>query len=129
MSYRVIEIMDKKNIIINYGYRNGAKKGDEVRVIEVGEEVIDPVKNESIGTLDLIKVTAKIIKVYDNFSICADVQDSVNTILNPLTQFSQVLVNTERTYNEMNVLEEQITNRKFPRVTPIKVGDLVEIVK
>ena len=53
--YRVIEIIDEYSILINYGSLNGASKGDEVRIIAIGPEVIDPISKSSLGTLDKVK--------------------------------------------------------------------------
>ena len=39
--YKVIEILDEYNIMINYGFDKGAVQGERLRIISKGEEVID----------------------------------------------------------------------------------------
>ena len=65
----VINIMNNKNIIIDYGISQGAKRGQKVRVILEGEKIFN-LDNIEIGTLDRIKETLEIVEIYDNFSIC-----------------------------------------------------------
>lgn len=52
--YRVIEILNAYSILINYGFDNGAKENDMVRIISTGPEIKDPETGEVLGTLDFI---------------------------------------------------------------------------
>lgn len=124
--YKVIEIMNKKELIINYGSSYGANKGDRVRVYSIGEDVLDPNTKNVLGTLDIIKDELEIYIVYKNFSICRKLSRSkYNPILNPMAN----LTKTEIKSLNLNVDESYITNRNIPsNPPPIKVGDSVLIL-
>ena len=67
--YKVIDIINKFNIIINYGSNDGAFEGQEVRISTIGDEIFD-LDGKSLGNIEIIKDELEITKVYDNFSIC-----------------------------------------------------------
>ena len=50
--YKVIEIIDEYNIIIDYGFDKDAMQGEKLRIISKGEEVIDKATGNSLDTLD-----------------------------------------------------------------------------
>ena len=119
----VINIMNNKNIIIDYGISQGAKRGQKVRVILEGEKIFN-LDNIEIGTLDRIKETLEIVEIYDNFSIC---QKIISTL--PLYSFAQLDLSQEiKKVQELNVDTEDITNLTFPSEQPIRKGDMVEIL-
>jgi hypothetical protein len=123
--YRVIEIIDEYSILINYGSLNGASKGDEVRIIAIGAEVIDPISKSSLGTLDKVKAELTIVTVYDNFSVCQQIENvTKNSLLSPLAQ----LQITVREKKMLNVEEKDISNKVLPTDSKIRLGDYVEIL-
>ena len=67
---KVIKILDNYSILINYGRTKGATVGENVQIVEIGPEIIDPDSGESLGTLDHIKDVLQIQEVFDEFSIC-----------------------------------------------------------
>lgn len=119
IQYKVIEIISPKEILVNYGYENGAHKGDRLRIIEKGDPVIIDKKN--YGTFDAIKDEVTIHIAYEQFSLCKSA-----TVFNfaPLTE----LLAGSASAQALNVDTSNLTNRKLPVVTPIKVGDPVEIL-
>ena len=121
-NYKVIEILNSKELIINYGSSQGAKKGKEVRISIKGEPVIDPETKEQIGTLDIIKGELEIYQTYPNFSICRSVQRRDRNIL------GSPFIKSEIFYDSLNVNNEDMTHRLPANVPPIKVGDKIELV-
>lgn len=120
--YKVINIINKFNIIINYGSNDGAYEGQEVRISTTGDEILD-LDGKSLGNIEIIKEELEITRVYDNFSICKKIQ--INEI-NPFQPIS--LVKKERRAVELNVKEEDFSNIKYQDMTPIKKGDNVKIL-
>lgn len=119
----VINIMNNKNIIIDYGILQGAKRGEKVRIILEGEKIFN-LDNTEIGTLDRIKETLEIVEIYDNFSICQKITSTF-----PLYSFAQLdLSQGIRKAEKLNVDTEDITNLNYPSDQPIKKGDIVEIL-
>jgi len=124
-NFRVIEILDEYSILINYGRNDGANEDDEVRIISIGPEVIDPVTNENLGTLDSIKGTLTIVTAYDKFSLCKKIITTTqNVLVSPLSQFKT----TTKTTKTINVDKDCISNKKTPDDNTIKIGDMVEIL-
>lgn len=120
--YKVINIINKFNIIINYGSNNGAYEGQEVRISITGDEILD-LDGKSLGNIEIIKEELEITRVYNNFSICKKIK--INEI-NPFQPIS--LVKKERRAVELNVKEEDFSNIKYQDMTPIRKGDNVKIL-
>lgn len=127
----VIKILNQFAILIDYGSKDGAVKGDKVRIFVKGKEVYNN-KNELLGTLDIIKDELEITTVYDHFSICEKIKrTSKITQRNPF-EIPAFIKKTEETTVEklpLNVKKEDYTNDIFQTNEPIKKGDLVIILK
>ena len=120
--YKVINIINKFNIIINYGSNDGAYEGQEVRISTTGDEILD-LDGKSLGNIEIIKEELEITRVYDNFSICKKIR--INEV-NPFQPIS--LVKKEKRAVELNVREEDFSNIKYQDMTPIQKGDNVKIL-
>ena len=122
-TYRVIEILNRKELIINYGKNDGARVGNKISMSIIGDKVTDPITKEDLGTLDIIKGRLEIYTVYPEFSICRDIEREERNIAHPLGALNK----TTTRFSDLNVLEEDITNRWPQSVPPIKVGDVITI--
>lgn len=123
--FKVIEIIDEFSILINYGRDDGAYEGDEIRVLSIGDEVVDPETKESLGTLDFVKDTLTIAIAYDSFSLCQKIETShINVLTSPLSQFSK----TTKEVKALNVDEKDFSHKSFSKEKTIKVGDTIEIL-
>lgn len=119
--YKVIEIIDAYNLIINYGLERNAKQGDRLRIVDRGEEVKDPDTGEILGTLDAIKAVVSVKNAYNKFSVCHKIKTPDLPILSPLASAMRNL-SVEET---LPVNSDEATYRKIPegggRIT---VGDI-----
>jgi hypothetical protein len=122
--YRVIEILNDKELIINYGLDDGAKKGNKVRIYSKGSEVIDPLNNKVLGTLDNIKDELEVFIVYDRFSVCRKVVRRQSNFLNPLSGLD--ITKTE--FEPINVNRTQATKKKVIIGGTIEVGDSAKLI-
>jgi hypothetical protein len=60
----VVFVLDNdKKVTINRGSENGVKKGDRFLIYAIGEELFDPDTNESLGELEIVKGTGRVIHV------------------------------------------------------------------
>ena len=121
--YRVIEILNKNELLINYGSNQGASVGRKVTITIKGEEITDPETTEIPGTLDIIKGNLEIYTVYPNFSICRDLTYEDRDIIKPFGMRTKTIVRT----NPLNISEDDISGRWPKTIPPIKVGDIVSI--
>lgn len=51
----VSKVIDDYKIVINKGHADGIKKGQKYLVYGISEEVIDPITNESLGELEIVR--------------------------------------------------------------------------
>lgn len=122
--YKVIEIIDTKQLLINYGYADGAQKGDILRIVEKGDSVT--FEEKDYGTYDAIKAELSIQAVYEKFSVC---KNNVTLSFSPLTELIAASMTAGKPSAELlDVDKSQLTNRKLPKLTPIKVGDPVVVL-
>ena len=80
--FKVLEIVDNKTLLIDYGFNNRAAAGDVLRIIEKGEPVI--IDGVNYGTLDMVKDIVEVVVPYDKFSICRKIIHKAVNPLNPL---------------------------------------------
>ncbi len=112
----VAKVIDDSKLVINRGSENGIKEGQRMLVYCVSDEDIkDPNTGESLGFLELVRGTGKIIFVQDKLSILeSDKQQIVPISYNyPSSSFSHF---TEKTIHEKHII---------PFEKP-QVGDLVK---
>lgn len=124
MEYKVIEIMNEKEIIINYGRMDGAEEKDIIRIYAKGKTVADPDTGEDLGTLDIIKADLEIYIAYEKFSVCRSVVRKKSNILNPISDVLFTSTSTE--YKPIDVDTSAMTNNKTEKGGKILVGDFAE---
>lgn len=122
--YKVIEIIDEYNIIIDYGFDKDAMQGEKLRIIAKGEEVIDKATGNSLGTLDAIKAVVSVKTVYAKFSLCHRVRISEVPMLSPLSE----LVHRSSREERLPVNPDMMTHRKIPNGGAIAVGDTAQLL-
>lgn len=121
---KVIAILDKYTILIDYGRSDGASLKDLVRVVQRGPSVV--YEGLEYGTLDNIKAELTIKTIYNNFSLCKNSKTS-NAIMKNFSQSMLSFYDTQ--HEELNVNEKEIENLKAPNDKTINLGDLVEVIK
>lgn len=119
MKYKVIEIIDDQNILVDYGSENGAKEGMLLNIIIPGEPVI--IDNKNYGTFDRIKDTITIKTAYPKFSLCQKQLTTTYELFAPLSKLKGSHTETAK----IDIDASQQTNRKQPKNSPIVVGDIV----
>lgn len=122
--YKVIEIIDEYNIIIDYGFDKDAMQGEKLRIISKGEEVIDKATGNSLGTLDAIKAVVSVKTVYAKFSLCHRVRILEAPMLSPLSE----LVHRSSREERLPVNPDMMTHRKIPNGGAIAVGDTAQLL-
>lgn len=121
--YKVLEIINDSTLLINYGFDDGARAGDVLRIIEKGEPVI--IDDVDYGTLDMVKDTVEVSIPYKSFSICRKIARKVVNSLNPLMALNKTLSQLQ----PLKVNPDDITNRPIPSPTPIKKDDIAILTK
>lgn len=85
LKYRVAKVIDEETFILNKGKADGINPGDRFLVYAQGDEIFDPETKESLGQLELIRGTGKVIHVQDRIAtVKSDMKTSpVRTIRKP----------------------------------------------
>ncbi|MFM1539306.1 hypothetical protein [Helcococcus bovis] len=125
--YKIIQIISEKEILVNYGYNDGAEEGDSLEIIEVGPEV--KYNDISYGAFDLIKAEIEVVEVFDRFSLCksftrknSPFASNLSAIGNPFGE----LLSPKIIENELNINTNQINKLKKPNNKVISLGDIVK---
>lgn len=66
----VVKVIDDYKLVMNRGKQNGIREGQRMMVYRIDEEeILDPHTGESLGFLELVRGTGRIIFVQDKISI------------------------------------------------------------
>jgi hypothetical protein len=66
----VAKVIDDYKLVMNRGEQNGIREGQRMMVYHIDEEeILDPHTGESLGHLELVKGTGRVIFVQDKISI------------------------------------------------------------
>ncbi len=114
MEYKIVKIIDDKTVIINAGSNNKVTKFDKFEIYDIGEEVIDPDTGESLGTLDVIKETLNVVRIYPKMCMCRKIY--------------KLDIFTGERVKSLNVDTKDISGG-ITDENHIKVGDKVRIIK
>ena len=121
--YKVIKLLSDNSLIVDYGKNDGAYEGDDLRIFTPGEEVV--FQGTNYGTLDLIKADIEVVSVFPKFSVCQKInRRTVNSL--GLTNY---LTREIEEVQKLNMNKEEISNTFYKDTSPIKLGDLVKILK
>lgn len=110
---RVVRIIDGNKVIINAGKEDGLRINGEFKIFEDGEEIIDPITNDSLGRLEKTKDIVEVCELMDKMCICK------KTKRNPFEDFGEELLNVDGTDITGGLTSDE----------PIKVGDKVRCLK
>lgn len=124
--FRVIKILNTKQIIVNAGLINDVKVGTKFQILDkIGSEpIIDPVTNEDLGRLDITKATLVATSVYTRMSILES-ELKYHTNIN----FGSKYLTNQSINESLNVdLSEISGDISTKSDLPIQVGDKAKIV-
>jgi hypothetical protein len=66
----VVKVIDDYKLVMNRGEQNGIREGQRMMVYRIDdEEILDPHTGESLGFLELVRGTGRVILVQDKISI------------------------------------------------------------
>lgn len=119
--YRVVKIIDDTSLIINAGAKDGVKKGDYMQISGKGPVIIDPVNNEPLGRLDIIKDKLIVTDIYEKMCVCETPYTS--------TYFSSVLSSTPLLSSTQRKLNVDATDISGNGDKIIRIGDSAKLIK
>jgi hypothetical protein len=117
----VAVIVNPYRVVINRGAEHDVKLGQRFLVYTLSEEeILDPITNESLGHLEIVKGTGKVIHV----------QEKMSTIESDQTEMSNKTITKKNhrylpIFPEEAVVEEIASPNRVP-FDSVKVGDKVK---
>lgn len=64
----VVKLIDDYRVVLNKGQKDGLSEGDEFIIYELGEEITDPLTNESLGRIEIIKGKGKVTHLQERLA-------------------------------------------------------------
>lgn len=120
---KILTILDKNRLIVDIGFNQDIKKDMRFFVYELGDEIRDPLTNELIDRLEIIKHRLKVIHIQEKFSIMRS-----NEYLAPTTLSILAASRNESPIRKLKpflLIENIDTNDETHQKKAIKIGDLV----
>ena len=71
MNIKVAHVENAFEVVINAGSLNGVNEGQRFQIYSIGEEIFDPDSGDSLGSLEVIKGTGRVIHVQDKIATLA----------------------------------------------------------
>jgi hypothetical protein len=89
MAIRVASVQSEFDLVLNVGSNEGINVGQRFLVYSLGEEVLDPETGESLGTLEVISGTGKVVHVQERLCVLrsdmtAKPRKTITSLSNPL---------------------------------------------
>lgn len=124
---RIIRIIDPTTVVINLGSDDGIVSSSRFYVLGEPEQVVDPVSNELLGTVNVTKIVLKTNQVFERFTIAVS-KWTESKMKNNLTAFMTGFEYETLTYGtELNVEKGEIKPWRSKTEIPVKIGDEVEV--
>lgn len=129
----VAKVIDDYTVVINKGRKSGVKENGRYNIIELGDDIIDPITNEVLEKLEIVKGVVEPIHIQDDISTLVsckyhttpDRKEIKITSPSPLMKKFGLLYNIEDDKTETITPGE----KKLMRLADVKVGDYLVLVK
>jgi hypothetical protein len=82
----VAKVIDDYKLVINRGLEHGVREGSRFLIYGIGEEIIDPETNESLGELELVR----------GIGIVTNVQKRMSTVVSTKTKAPAPTIRTTK---------------------------------
>jgi hypothetical protein len=112
---KVIEVIDEHTLVINIGQTNGIDKGKRFLIYHLDKELFDPDSGESLGVLEIVRGTGKVVHVQEKMATIK----SDKTISNQVTR----RISSLASFFEPTTTESRLKEMPFEHAN---VGDLAK---
>lgn len=114
---KVSKIIDEFTLVLNYGAEDGAKKGQEFLIYSIGDEILDPDTHESLGNLEIVKGSGKVINI----------QPKMCTISSSTYRKYAPIITHRR--NQLNLEHTETVEQVEPEQLPFKNAQVSDYAK
>lgn len=71
---KVVKVIDQHTIVIDAGSNKDIKVGKQFLIVGLGETIVDPDTNESLGELEIVRGKARVIHVQERIATLASAE-------------------------------------------------------
>lgn len=123
---QVVKVIDEVNLVINIGQNGGISEGQRFLVYSIGDEILDPNTEKSLGKLEIVKGTGKARHVQAKLStISSDMKASPTRIIRRKISGSPMTSALASIMGGGQEIEERLPSEPTPFENPV-VGDFVK---
>lgn len=76
---KVAAILDEQRLVINVGMERGVSVGDRFIIFENGQDIHDPMSQQSLGRLELVKAQVEAVHVQEKMTLVMPVKKATST--------------------------------------------------
>lgn len=131
MGIKVAKVIDRYTVVINRGEKHGIKVGQRFLIYSIGDEILDPDTNESLGNLEIVKGTGRVIHSQEKIAtIASDMKSSPSRTVRRVKESDPLGIRgASRAFRAISgatqEIEEQLPPEKIPFEDPT-VGDIAK---
>lgn len=85
--WRVIKIFDEYHVLVNAGADDGINEGDLLKILGTTGKIIDPETKKSLGTLEKVKASVRVIHMQKNMCVAENVESYKTAPLDAIAGF------------------------------------------
>lgn len=123
-TWRAIKILDEYHLLVNAGADDKIHDGDLLKIIGTREEIIDPQTKKSLGALDKVKASVRVIHVQKNMCVAENVETYEATPAELITGVLNVALRRRTYLRKLPIDPEDISGGWEEE--KIKIGDSVK---
>lgn len=120
---RVIRLVDKMTAIINVGASDGITPGTEFHILGDPEPIVDPLNSAVLGEVIVLKAKLVAAQIHEHFTIARTRAKATVT-----SRMLAAVQGFDIEPTEMIVQEKDLKPWKAQSVTPVRVGDEVNVI-
>lgn len=117
----VVAIPDEFTILVKRDKNLDFKIGQELRIVNFKDEIIDPVSKEILGYYYTTKEIIEIIHIYDNYLECGKTEKNLTLV----DTISPMFNSDSGTLMRLSVNEDEVLHSFSDMNTVINIGDIV----
>ncbi len=125
LSIKVAKVIDSYSLVISKGSDDSIKPGQRFLIYSVGEEIIDPDSQESLGKLEIVKGTGKVTHIQPKMAtIQSDMQTPASKTIRRIKK-NDPFGNLVGIFGRDEVIEESLPTETMPFEDP-EVNDIAK---
>ena len=130
---RIIRVVDSATVIVNLGRDDGVADYSIFRVIGATEDIVDPVTDEALGSMEVVKAKVRASQVYNRFTVATSKWTTYSVKFKPFggavadAVSSMLGTETETHGGDLRVNPDEVEPWQATTEETTNLGDEVEV--